>query len=238
MKKFVLFDLDGTLLPMDQDAFVGAYFKTLLKKLASMGLPASNEAEQKALANAVWAGTRAMMTNDGLKTNEAAFFSTFKACTGVDLLLRKPEFDEFYKNEFQVVSAVCGKNPDVRSAIDEIKGRGYRIAIATNPLFPIIANEQRLKWAGLELSEFEFCTCYENSSYCKPSLEYYRAILNRLDVFAGDCIMVGNDVREDMAARKLGIDVFLLTDHIINVENEDIDQFPHGDWKEFLKYLD
>lgn len=237
-KKVILFDLDGTLLPMDQDAFTKTYFMVLVKKLAMMGLPASNEEEQKALGKAVWAGTYAMMKNDGSKTNEEAFFSTFASCTGFDMFERKPEFDEFYKNEFQAVAAVCGKNPAVKLAIDEIKGRGYRVAVATNPLFPLVANEQRLKWAGLELSDFEFCTCYENSCYCKPSLEYYRAIIERLGVDAEDCIMVGNDVKEDMAARKLGIDVFLLTNHIINTENEDIEQFPNGDWQDFLDWLE
>ena len=34
MIKYVLFDLDGTLLPMDQDVFVRAYFGALAKKLA------------------------------------------------------------------------------------------------------------------------------------------------------------------------------------------------------------
>ncbi len=237
-KKVILFDLDGTLLPMDLNEFTKTYFAALVKKLAKMGLPASTKEEQKVLANAVWAGTYAMMNNNGSKTNENAFFLTFKECTGVDLLSRKAEFDDFYRNEFQEVAKVCGKNPIVRSAIDEIKGRGYCIAIATNPLFPLIANEQRVSFAGLSLSDFEFCTCYENSCYCKPNLEYYKAIIEHLGVKAEDCIMVGNDVREDMVARKLGMDVFLITDYIINVENEDIDRFPHGSWEDLLKYLE
>ena len=237
-KKMILFDLDGTLLPMDQDAFTKAYFVTLIKKLAMMGLPASSEEERQLLGKAVWTGTYAMMKNDGSKTNEEVFFSVFGACTGVDMFARKPEFDEFYRKEFQEVASVCEKNPLVASAIDDIKGRGYRVAIATNPLFPLIANEQRLKWAGLELSSFEFCTCYENSRYCKPKLEYYRAITDHLGVDPTECIMVGNDVKEDMVAKRLGMDVFLVTDYIINSDNEDIEQYPHGNWEDLLRWLD
>ena len=37
MIKVVLFDLDGTLLPMDQDKFIEAYFGGLVKKLAPHG---------------------------------------------------------------------------------------------------------------------------------------------------------------------------------------------------------
>ena len=237
-KKLILFDLDGTLLPMDQDKFVKAYFVALVKKLGAMGLPASSEEEQKALGKAVWAGTYAMLGNDGSKSNEEVFFSTFAACTGVDLLKRKPEFDEFYRNEFQAVAAVCGQNPLIKPAIDEIKSRGYRVAIATNPLFPLIANEQRLSFGGLSISDFEFCTCYENSKYCKPNLEYYRAIIEHLGVSAEECIMVGNDVSDDMVAKNLGMDVFLITDCLINAQNVDINQFPHGNWEDFLAFLE
>ena len=236
-KKLVLFDLDGTLLPQDQEKFIAAYFGALVGKLAGLGLPAKTPEEQKALAAAVWRGTLAMMQNDGSKTNEERFFETFGASVGVDVLPLKPEFDKFYENEFQAVGAVCGKNPHVRVAIDRLKEKGIRIAIATNPLFPLVANKHRVRWAGLDIGEFEFCTCYENSRFCKPSLEYYRGILDRLGVSAQDCLMVGNDVREDMVARELGMDVFLITDCLINPENRVINDFPHGSWQDFIKYI-
>ena len=50
--------------------------------------------------------------------------------------------------------------------------------------------------------------------------------------------MVGNDVREDMIARELGMDVFLITDYIINVENRDIYAFPHGSQEDFRKFIE
>jgi len=236
-KKMVLFDLDGTLLPQDQEEFVKAYFGALVKKLAAMGLPAATAEEQKLLVHAVMSGTKAMMANDGTKTNEERFFEAFRSVTGYDLFERKPEFDSFYENEFQLVALVCGKNPIVKQVIEGIKSDGYRVAIATNPLFPLIANRQRVKWAGMSLDDFEYCTCYENSSFCKPRLEYYQAILEHLGVDAGDCLMVGNDVREDMVARKLGMDVFLITDCLINADNEDIEQFSHGTWSDLREYI-
>ena len=236
-KKIILFDLDGTLLPMDQDEFIGAYFKILVKKFISLGLPASNEEEIAKLGKTVWACTYAMMKNDGSCTNEDRFFGTFAALTGIDIAPLKKEFDLFYANEFEAVSAVCGKNPLVRETVDKLKASGYRIAVATNPLFPIRANERRLAWAGLSLAEFEYCTCYENSSYCKPSPEYYKGVLEHLGVQASECLMVGNDVREDMIAEKLGMDTFLITDYVINKDNEDIEKYPHGSWADFQRYI-
>ncbi len=236
-KKVILFDLDGTLLPQDQNEFVGAYFSLLVKKIMSLDLPSPVAHDAQSLGKAVWAGTYAMMKNDGSCTNEERFFSVFGETVGADVLSMKGEFDKFYKNEFWGVAAVCGKNPLVREAIDRLKGKGYRVAVATNPLFPLTANEQRLRWVGLSLDDFEYCTCYENSSYCKPSLEYYKGIVDKLGVSPEECLMVGNDVREDMAARGLGMDVFLITDCLINSESEDIGIYPHGSWEDFLKYM-
>ena len=69
--KTVLFDLDGTLLPMDQDRFVKTYFQLLAVKLAPHGY------DPKQLVDAVWAGTAAMVKNNGHQSNEAAFWEKF-----------------------------------------------------------------------------------------------------------------------------------------------------------------
>ena len=62
--KNVLFDLDGTLLPMDMEAFTNGYFGLLTQKMAPRGY------DPKRLIDAVWAGTAAMVKNDGSRTNE------------------------------------------------------------------------------------------------------------------------------------------------------------------------
>ena len=69
--KVVLFDLDGTLLPMDQEVFVKGYFMGIGAKLAPFGY------EPKALIDAIWAGTIEMIKNDGRRTNEKAFWDYF-----------------------------------------------------------------------------------------------------------------------------------------------------------------
>lgn len=53
--KAVLFDLDGTLLPMDQDEFVKAYFGLLAKRLAPLGY------EVEKLYQVLWKGVAAMV---------------------------------------------------------------------------------------------------------------------------------------------------------------------------------
>jgi len=228
----ILFDLDGTLLPMDQDAFTGSYFSNLAAKAATKGY------QPNALIDTVWAGTAAMVKNDGAKTNEAVFWELFAAKYGGDALNDIPFFEEFYRTDFQKVRELCGFAPMAKEIVHSLKARGLRVILATNPLFPAIATESRIRWAGLEPEDFELYTTYENSCHCKPNPEYYKDIMTELNLVPEECVMVGNDVGEDMIAETLGMKVFLLTDCLINRKNEDISKYPHGGFDELKVFLD
>ncbi len=227
----VLFDLDGTLLPMDQDAFTKGYFKLLAKKL----LPYGYEPQQ--LINSIWSGTEAMVRNDGLVTNEEAFWARFGEIYGEKAGKDKPIFEDFYAQDFQLAKQFCGYNSEAAKTVYELKGSGLRVALATNPIFPSYATESRIGWVGLSPSDFELYTTYENSRFSKPNLNYYSEIMGRLSVSPQECIMVGNDVGEDMVAAKLGMKVFLLTDCLINKADEDISIYPHGSFAELREYI-
>jgi len=229
--KVVLFDLDGTLLPMDQDVFVKAYFKGLATKLYPHGY------ESEALISAVWKGTYAMIKNDGKKTNEEAFWDYFASVYGEKSREDLPYFDEFYQTKFDLVSKVCGKNEKVKELIETVKNLGYRVALATNPIFPSIATEKRIAWAGLTPDDFEYFTTYENSNYCKPNLKYYEEICKKLNVLPSECLMVGNDVDDDMVSEKLGMKVFLLTDCLINKSETDISKYEHGNIDDLFSFI-
>ena len=228
----ILVDLDGTLLPMDQDKFANGYFSRLVKKLAPFGY------EPKKSVDGIWAGTAAMVKNDGKRTNEEAFWIKFEEIFGKEALNDKPIFDEYYRNEFNEVKSDCGFNPAADKTVKKLKEKGFKLILATNPIFPAVATESRIKWAGLDRNDFELYTTYENSCYCKPNLDYYRNILVQLKVSAEECLMVGNDVQEDMIARELGMQVFLLTDCLINKTGTDISVYPHGGFNTLAQYLE
>lgn len=227
----ILFDLDGTLLPMDQEKFVNGYFKMLAAKLVPYGY------EPQQLINAILAGIEAMIKNDGSQLNEDAFWKRFVDIYGDKVLADKPVFEDFYKNEFQDARSFCGFNPKAAETVRLLKDKGYRVVLATNPLFPSIATESRIRWAGLEPSEFDLYTTYENTSYCKPNLDYYRDILKRINCRPEECLMVGNDVGEDMVVEALGMQAFLLTDCLINTQKKDITAYPHGSFEQLLSML-
>lgn len=232
--KAVLFDLDGTLLSMDQDHFIATYISAISSHLAPHGYDA------ELFSKALWKGTGAMIKNDGTRKNEDAFWEVFSALfPHRDIEKDKPFFDEFYLLKFDSVKDIVATHePLALKAVEHIKAKGLRTVLATNPLFPSVATEKRIAWAGFSPSDFEFFTSYENSCYSKPNPDYYLDICNKMGLLPDECLMVGNDVGDDMVARDLGMKVFLLTDHLINKSGDDISVYPHGNFEDLIKYVD
>lgn len=227
----VLFDMDGTLLPMDNDKFVKSYFKSLAMRIAPLGY------DPNALVKGVWTSTGAMITNDGTVSNYDAFWKTFAGIFGDRVYNHIANFDEYYRTDFVAAKAACGYNSKVAEIVSKLKNSGKKLIVATNPLFPLVAQEARLNWAGLDVSDFNYVSYYENSHYCKPNVKYYKEIVEKLGLNPAECLMVGNDVNEDMIAAQLGMKVFLVTDCLINHDNKDISIYPHGDFEELEKFL-
>lgn len=227
----ILFDMDGTLLPMRQDEFVKAYFVSISKAMEPLGY------EMKKLTDTIIKGTFAMVKGDGTRPNECIFWEVFCGEYGDEAIKHKPLMDSYYEDSFDELKIFTSLNSRVKVLIDKLKENGTRLVLATNPLFPPKAIEKRLSWAGISFNDFELCTTYENSSYCKPNPKYYTEILNKLNLNAKDCIMVGNDVDDDMVASEAGLDVYLITDSLINRHNKDISVYKHGSFDEFIDYI-
>ena len=228
----VLFDLDGTLLPMELDGFLESYFALLTKKLSAYGY------DPRKLMDGMWEGLMAMLRNDGSRTNEDAFFDTFSNEVGRDARADAHLFQNFYKTEFHLAKDSCGFDPKAAETVAAVKEKGLRVVLATNPLYPAIATESRIRWAGFQPEDFELYTTFEDFSHCKPNTAYYRDILDRLHLKPEECLMVGNDAEEDMVAQKLGIHVFLLPKWLVNRHNLDVSGYPQGDFDDLLRYVD
>lgn len=231
MTKAILFDMDGTLLPMDVKSFEKLYFKTLAARFAPRGY------DPQALIDGIWRGTVAMIRNDGTRLNSEVFWRTFADVFGEKAYQDVADFDEYYRTDFVAARAACGANSKAVEIVKRLKGRGYTVAVATNPLFPLVAQQQRLSWAGLTSADVDYITHYDNSHFCKPNLKYYGELLANLNLNAEECLMVGNDVNEDMIAASLGMKVFLVTDCLLNPDNKDISVYPHGSFDDLAAYL-
>ena len=231
MIKAVLFDLDGTLLPMDQDRFTDAYFKALAAWMEPHGY------ESEKLIRSVWTGTKAMIANDGTRTNREAFWDTFARIYGEESRASESVFDEFYSRGFDRLKDICGRREQVGQMVKTLRDRGYRLILASNPLFPIGAQKSRLVWAGVDPDDFEYISSYENSGFCKPNPAYYTELAGKNGLAPEECLMVGNDAEEDMAAGKIGMGLFLATDCLINRRNEDISRFDSGSLDQAMNYI-
>lgn len=227
----ILFDLDGTLLPMDESGFIKTYMGGLVKTMAPYGY------EPQKLIDTVWAGMKAMVQNDGSKTNEQVFWDVYAQAYSQDKRSDVDIFAQFYNGNFALAKNACGFNPKVPPMIAKLQQLGLRIIIATNPFFPQTATNQRIHWAGLNPNDFALYTTYENSRHCKPNIAYYQDILQQFNLDASECIMVGNDALEDMIAQKLGLKVFLLTDQLINKHNLPTDVYPQGNIDDLERFF-
>ncbi len=232
MIKNVLFDLDGTLLPMEsQEDFVKAYFGALCKRFCK-----ELNLTPEQLTAIVWGGTKAMFVNDGKTPNKDVFWKYFAEKYNPDVLNKEEDFDNFYRNEFSSAKVTTTENPLAQPVVELLKSKGYRVVLATNPVFPIVATANRASWAGVDPDLFEYITVYENSSYCKPNPEYYKEILQKLNMKAEECMMVGNDVDEDMCTAALGMDTYLVTDCLENKHNKEYSQYKQGTFADFYEF--
>ena len=223
--------MDGTLLPMDIDVFTRAYFKELTFRMSSFGYD-NNE-----LFDGVWKATGAMISNDGEHTNEESFWNLFSKVCGERVLKDRARFDDFYVTYFDNAKDSCGFDPAAGDCVKAAKNTGCKVVLASNPIFPRTAQIKRACWAGVDPDLFDHITSYENSRFCKPNLGYYLDICSLIGINAEDCLMIGNDVGEDMVAEELGMQTFLVTPWMINRKDADISRFHRGDLNELHTYL-
>lgn len=209
MLKAVMFDLDGTLLPMDEEKFTKGYFGMLCQKLAPFGY------DSEELVNAIWAGTKAMIKNDGTYTNEQVFWDCFVKIYGKEKINDKNLFADFYRNEFKDSKKFCGENKEAKSLIDFVKAQDLKVILASNPLFPKDGMINRLKFIDLNEDDFDYITCYETSHFTKPNPNFYLEILKNNNLNSDEVIFFGNSETEDREpAKKIGIKTFLIGNDI------------------------
>jgi len=198
----ILFDLDGTLLDSNMDVFLPHYFKMLTARVAHILPP------EKFIAHLIQA-TDVMIANDGRATNEAVFADAFYPLVGQPREKVEPIFKDFYANDFPALRQHTRRKPEARQVVQRAFDLGCDVVIATNPVFPAIAIEQRLEWAGVADFSYHLVTTYENSRAAKPSLLYYEHIVGEIGQRAEACLMVG-DEDMDMVAAHLGCLTFLV----------------------------
>lgn len=228
----LFFDLDGTLLPMDLEGFTTRYLQTIAKTMQPYGF------EPKKLAAEIFQGVKVMTQPEEGISNEEAFWQYFESLYGPSIRAQIPLFNQYYQNEFNLCKDTCPANPEIPGLIEKARELGFRVILATNPIFPRTAVESRLAWAGLKPEDFDFITSYENSSFCKPDPRYFLQTARAAGVNPDEVLMIGNDLNEDYGAIKAGMPLYILTDCLIESETNSLDDLPHGSVKDLEVYLE
>ena len=225
----ILFDLDGTLLGIDTDDFTQHYIKLLVSYMAPFGY------DPHEFVPTMWNGVQAMVQNDGTKANIDRFYDVFRKVYGqkaeddIDIII------DFYKNDFDKLKMNVDRLDYAKELVQLARKHSKHVILATNPFFPKEALITKLNWLGLTMEDFDLVTHYENSSFCKPNPKYYETILKQFNLQPHQCLMVGNDVQEDIEA-SVGLNHFLITNYIIHRKDEPL-TMPHGDIEDFKSYL-
>ena len=230
MRDTFLFDLDGTLLPMNFEKFMELYFYYL-------GAHFEGKIDPKLFGKSMMEATNNMRLADNNLTNEEKFMQHFDSLIEGDIEEYRKHFDAFYDGTFENVRPSTSESKEIIESIEILKQKGYKLVIATNPLFPLKANHHRIKWAGLDNNDFDYITSFEVNKYTKPHLEFYEEVLNTIEKKAEQCYMIGNDVSDDLPAGKLGIETYLITDCLINSKNLEVITDHQGDYGDFLKFV-
>ena len=229
----VFFDLDGTLIFLDQNEFLGEYFKRISAYTAGKGYDA------KAFLEALRVATGIMFANDGSRDNRSLFWDKFFTYYGrYDESLIKDSDDFYLSDYFKNLRDFARENECAKRAVELAHKGGKKVVLATNPVFPMTAQLERLSWFGLKESDFDLITSYENSGFCKPSPKYYLEICQKIGVKPENVLMIGNDEREDMkAASEAGLMCYLATD--CRIMAKDFIWTGHrGTFEQSLKLLD
>ncbi|MCY0898418.1 MAG: HAD hydrolase-like protein [Firmicutes bacterium] len=208
--RVVAFDLDDTLLRLSSD-FVPRYLALLTEHLADHLPRVPN------IAQALRDTTKALMAKPG----DAEWLQDFfyrdighRLNLGRDVL--EPAMQNFFETRFQELQVWARPVYGVLGLLARLKEHGYRLVLLTSALFPAVAIDQRLAWAGLDGVHWDWRTAFENVHATKPQVAYYREAAAAVGIDPQYWLMVGNDLDEDIRpAHAAGMAVYWVQDRAL-----------------------
>ncbi|HVB09052.1 MAG TPA: HAD family hydrolase [Bacillota bacterium] len=197
--KGILFDLDGTLLDIDGEAFLERYLDALAPYLRP-------DMDPDAFRGKVMAAALPLITSDHL---QGTVGDTFRAALADRLELPAAEVADGQRRLDSalgdVVAIPHAPRTTARLCVDAALDAGMRCAVATTPIYRPAVIHRRLTWAGLADYPWALVTTSENMHSCKPSPGYFREAAAKLGLQPADCIMVGDDPYQDGPSDEAGM---------------------------------
>ncbi len=199
----ILIDLDGTLLATSFDTIMEAYTQGIASYFETW-------ISKKEFISALMESTEAMVTNDSVnQTNMEVFTNDFFPRINLDPNLAGL-FEQYYLKEFPKLKGNAKPDPFARDMVEWAFANNKKVVIATNPLFPLEAMVERLRWAQVADYKYDLITHCDNMHFCKPNPKYYLEISEKISVLPEKCLMIGDDAYNDGPAATIGMDTFIL----------------------------
>lgn len=203
----LLLDLDDTLLENSAETFLPVYIRTLSEYLSPHARP------DKVAAQLMFASQAMIENQDPSRTLEQTFDEQFYPPLGLRKEDLREVIDNFYREVYPRLEILTKPRQESRLLVNTALNAGAQVVIATNPVFPRTAIEQRIRWAGLDPSKFALITSFENFHFAKPNTTYYAELLGQLGWHPEPILMVGNSIDDDIKpAAALGIPSALIQD--------------------------
>ncbi|MGI6081969.1 MAG: HAD family hydrolase [Limnochordia bacterium] len=219
----VLFDLDDTLIIADNVRLMNAYFEDVTKRFPPQ---LSSETVRRQIVDST---LHIMAADDGRQLAIDRFAEHFFSSLGLPADMSV--FEEYYREEYARLGRFARPARGAREALREALDLGLRVVLATNPVFPLEAIGHRLAWGGLEDIAWDLVTGLENMHYSKPQPGYYLEIARHLNLETDKCLMVGNDPANDLSAKLVGMQAFLVTGErpAVSEEEEEVERITTAD---------
>jgi phosphoglycolate phosphatase-like HAD superfamily hydrolase len=227
--KAVLFDLDGTLIDVDLKKFIPGYLKRLSESISHLVPP-------KKVISKLLKASEAVNHNDGNQTNDSVFAEIFFPLEGFTRQEIQPYFDKFYETRFVELKKFTKKKENARHVVQKVFEKKLKAVVATTPVLPLTAIKQRLDWAGVGDFNFALITHIENSRANKPNLLYYEEIIEYLGIAPENCLMVGDEAK-DMVAAKIGCPTFFIESSNTDLTQNMVEPTYKGSLKDVLELL-
>ena len=228
----VLFDLDGTLIDVDMNLFVPGYLRRLTEQMRDQVNPVdATQALHRAVA-AMFANT------DASRTLETILLEVLQTDLNISPDQYAEYLERFCQYDLEALRPLVTGHPLSSRLIESSLARGWKVVLATNPIFPRVAIDARLAWAELDGDAFHHVTAYETAHFCKPSPVFFEEILDCLQLPAEACLMVGNDALHDLSASQVGMQTCLLTPWRIKRAGARFKADWEGDHEELLSLIE
>jgi len=227
----ILFDLDGTLLNIQMQPYIDGYIDGLSRCFEDL-------VDRMVFAEVLVSSAYAMLSvEDEHQTNEQFFLELVARQLGIATPELRRRLEHFCRNGLHVLEPLIEPFPEANEILQHCFQQGMKVALATNPVFPLQVIEARLRWAGIDRFPFHLVASYESCRFCKPHPRFFADILEDLGLTPEKTLMVGNDTHYDLAAGQLGILTYLVDTCLIDQEQRAKEADFRGGHRDLLHFI-